>query len=138
MRDDGLANEYFVESYGEYKTNFPTDILYFFISRLDSYDRYFFIFALTFEKTVRRGISLNDLKLIEKTLPYKSRIYQKAFIRLEAIDFLYREKSTRSKMFTVSQNGLSEVAEIKAANEDKFRSNVENTRNIITANADLF
>lgn len=134
MRDDGLANEFFVESYEEYKTIFPTDILYFFISRLDSYDRYFFIFALTFEKTVRRGISLNDLKIIEKFLPYKSRIYQKAFIRLEAIDFLNREMSTRSKFFTVSQNGLNAVVEMKAENVDKFNREVESIKNIITAN----
>lgn len=129
--------EYGHESYADTKMIFEPEILYYFISRLDSYDRYFFIFAFVFEKKVRRGISIHDLKRLENSLPYKSRIYEKSFTRLEAIDFLTRHKSKRTKEFTLSPNGLNAVIELREENIDKFESEVKSIQSII-ANSNLY
>lgn len=106
---------------------FNEDVLNFFLTSCDKYDRYFLTFTMAFQYIVKRGLTISDLDRLKDILPYKSRIYLRSLYRLEAMNFIYIQAGGRTKEYKLSINGTAAMQMLKKA----YPTDIDKTRDEI-------
>lgn len=135
ITDKMLSMNYFDETVGEFV--FDDYALAYLQTQLEQPDWYFFLFVLKFNQITGKNLTLFHLKLIEKDLLYKRRVFQNTFVRLEAMQLIKRFENGKFKEFILTKNGKMIIFDLKKKKPKFYEMTTKDIVSVIE-NSDAF